>query len=151
MIIAARQSMMTGKKGPVEVGWIATDGNVVVPVDWAFTSDMLTAKHTLIGSVSGVNSDYTSATRGYLVSNACLLGTDGIGFFMESRGGGMLAMLTTMLTTHSTHLSFSTLQPTESSWVHTKGTILLLAYILVMLAACLLSHISTLHFKAGHV
>lgn len=75
MIIAARQSMMTGKKGPVEVGWIATDGNVVVPVDWAFTSDMLTAKHTLIGSVSGVNSDYTSATRGYLVSNACLLGT----------------------------------------------------------------------------
>lgn len=48
MLIAARQSMMTGKKiTPVEVGWIATDGNVVVPVDWAFTSDMLTAKHIL--------------------------------------------------------------------------------------------------------
>ena len=76
MLIAARQSMLTGKKNtPVEVGWIATDGNVVVPVDWSFTSDMLTAKHTLIGSVSGVNSDYTSATKGYLVSNACLRGT----------------------------------------------------------------------------
>ncbi len=74
MLIAARQIMLTDER-PVEVGWIATDGNVVVPVDWAFTSDMLTAKHTLIGAVSGVNSDYTSATKGYLVSNCCLLGT----------------------------------------------------------------------------
>ena len=79
MLIAARQSFLTGKKEapPMEVGWIATDGNVVVPVDWVFSSDMLTAKHTLIGSVAGVNSDYTSSTKGYLVSSACLQGVGG--------------------------------------------------------------------------
>ncbi len=69
MIIAARQSMMTGKKiTPVEVGYITSNGNVAIPLDWVFTEDMLTAKHTFIGSVSGAWSS-GNQYKGYLFSS----------------------------------------------------------------------------------
>jgi len=52
-----------------EVGYIASDGNAVVPLDFVFSSDTLVAKYTFIGSVTGA---WSSGNRyhGYLFNSS---------------------------------------------------------------------------------